>query len=87
MGTIRDVTGLAAAYVLARLLDEPATGVVTHQHDVCLRAEDDTFTRRPLTAREHRPHVPFPAAVAPFEAGTKATGPSCHRSAHGAARG
>ncbi|WP_230993482.1 NAD(P)-binding protein [Streptomyces endocoffeicus] len=32
LGTIRDVTSLSAAYILARLLDTPATGVITHQH-------------------------------------------------------
>jgi len=66
MGTVRDVTSLAAAYVLARLLREPAVGVVTHEHDVYLQAPDETFARRPLTAREGCPHAPSsPAALAP----------------------
>ncbi|GHB61721.1 hypothetical protein GCM10010377_60890 [Streptomyces viridiviolaceus] len=65
MGTVRDVTSLAAAYVLARLLREPAVGVVTHEHDVYLQAPDETFARRPLTAREGCPHAPSsPAALA-----------------------
>jgi Trk K+ transport system NAD-binding subunit len=56
MGTIRDVTSLAAAYVLARLLGEPATGVVAHQHDICVQTDEDTFVHWPLTARERCPH-------------------------------
>ncbi len=34
MGTIRDVTGMAAGYVVARLLGQPVAGVVAHQDGV-----------------------------------------------------
>lgn len=57
MGTVRDVTGLAAAYVLARLLDEPAGGVIAHRHDIYLQRPDETFTPWPLTTRDHCPHL------------------------------
>lgn len=56
MGTIRDVTSLAAAYVLAHLLQEPATAVVAHRHDIYLQTPDGKFTPWPLTAHEHCRH-------------------------------
>ncbi|MET8811556.1 NAD(P)-binding protein [Streptomyces sp. NPDC004549] len=64
MGTVRDVTSLAAAYVLARLLREPVTGVVAHQHDICLQTDEETFVPFPLTSRDHCPH-PGGTASAP----------------------
>ncbi|WP_330461487.1 NAD-binding protein [Streptomyces sp. NBC_00820] len=65
MGTIRDVTSLAAAYVLARLLREPVTGVVAHQHDVCLQTDEETFVHWPLTSRDRCPHTPGATSSAP----------------------
>ncbi|MGA5319543.1 NAD-binding protein [Streptomyces seoulensis] len=57
MGTVRDVTSLAAAYVLARLLGEPVTGVVAHENGICLETAEETFVPWPLTARERCAHV------------------------------
>ncbi|MGW0999008.1 potassium channel family protein [Streptomyces sp. NPDC002523] len=57
MGTIRDVTSLAAAYVLARLLGEPVTGVVAHRHGICVQTDEETFVPWPLTSRERCPHA------------------------------
>lgn len=62
MGTVRDVTSLAAGYVLARLLDEPADGVIAHQSDIYLQRPDETFVRWPLTTRDHCPHPQTGAA-------------------------
>lgn len=63
MGTVRDVTSLAAGYVMARLLDEPASGVIAHQHDIYLQRPDATFLRWPLTARDHCHHPQTTATV------------------------
>ncbi|MGW0734742.1 potassium channel family protein [Streptomyces sp. NPDC002851] len=57
LGTIRDVTSLAAVYVLARLLGQPATSVVAHRHRVFVDAPDEGFTPWPLAAREGCSHV------------------------------
>ncbi|NUS54474.1 MAG: NAD-binding protein [Streptomycetaceae bacterium] len=57
MGTVRDVTSLAAAYVLARLLDEPTRGVIAHHHEIYLQRPDATFTHWPLTTRDLCPHL------------------------------
>jgi voltage-gated potassium channel Kch len=51
LGTIRDVTSLSAGYVLARLLDTPATGVVAHQHRMSVHLPTDSFEPWPLAAR------------------------------------
>lgn len=57
LGTIRDVTSLSAAYVLARLLDTPATGVIAHQHRMFVQLPADTFEPWPLAARTGCAHV------------------------------
>ncbi|WP_113702589.1 potassium channel family protein [Nonomuraea lactucae] len=57
LGTIRDVTSLAAAYVLARLLGDPATGVVAHRHRIFVRSPGGTFAPWPLAARDGCSHV------------------------------
>ncbi|GAB2521234.1 potassium channel family protein [Nocardiopsis aegyptia] len=57
LGTIRDVTSLSAAYVLARLRGVPATGVITHGHEVSVRLPDGGFAPWPLAAREGCAHV------------------------------
>lgn len=57
LGTIRDVTSLAAAYILARLLDTPATGVIAHQHRMFVQLSPDTFEPWPLAARHGCAHV------------------------------
>ncbi|WP_436791173.1 potassium channel family protein [Yinghuangia sp. YIM S10712] len=63
MGTVRDVTGLAAGYVLARLLGEPAAGVIEYRHHIHLQRPDDSFVRWPLATGDHCPHRrPEPAA-------------------------
>ncbi|MEU8136917.1 NAD(P)-binding protein [Streptodolium elevatio] len=56
LGTVRDVTGLAAGYVLARLVDEPVGGVIAHEHDIYLQRPDETFTPWPLTTRDDCRH-------------------------------
>ncbi len=57
LGTIRDVTSLSAAYVLARILGTPATGVVAHQHRIFVELPAGTFTPWPLAARQGCAHV------------------------------
>jgi Trk K+ transport system NAD-binding subunit len=57
LGTIRDVTSLSAAYVLARLLGTPATGVIAHQHRMFVQLPADTFAPWPLAARQGCTHV------------------------------
>ncbi|MER5217101.1 NAD(P)-binding protein [Streptomyces sp. NPDC002838] len=57
LGTIRDVTSLSAAYVLARLLDTPATGVIAHRHHMFVELPADTFAPWPLAARQGCSHV------------------------------
>lgn len=57
LGTIRDVTSLSAAYVLARLRGVPATGVIAHRHEVSVRLPDGTFAPWPLAARDGCAHV------------------------------
>jgi voltage-gated potassium channel Kch len=57
LGTIRDVTSLSAAYVLARLLGGQVTGVIAHQHEVSVRLPDGTFAPWPLAARQGCAHV------------------------------
>ncbi|WP_216589129.1 potassium channel family protein [Streptomyces brasiliscabiei] len=57
LGTIRDVTSLSAAYVLARLLGTPATGVIAHRHRTFVELPTDTFTPWPLAARQGCSHV------------------------------
>ncbi|WP_326719326.1 NAD-binding protein [Streptomyces sp. NBC_00243] len=56
MGTVRDVTSLAAAYVLARLLRERVVGVIAHQDDVYVQAAGGAFERRVLSGREGCQH-------------------------------
>ncbi|MFD3586865.1 NAD-binding protein [Streptomyces sp. NPDC058683] len=58
MGTIRDVTGMAAAYVVSRLLGELVTGVVAHEEHVYLWSSDGTFVRSVLSAQERCTHPP-----------------------------
>ncbi|WP_417159170.1 dihydropteroate synthase [Streptomyces gilvifuscus] len=58
MGTIRDVTGMAAAYVVARLLGEPVAGVVAHQEGVYRQSPDDKFSRSVLSAQARCRHPP-----------------------------
>ncbi len=48
LGTIRDVTSLSAAYVLARLLGAPAIGVIAHQHRIFVELPADNFAPWPL---------------------------------------
>ncbi|MCF1595860.1 hypothetical protein [Streptomyces muensis] len=57
LGTIRDVTSLSAAYVLARLLDTPATGVIAHQHRMFIQLPTGAFAAWPLAARHGCAHV------------------------------
>jgi len=57
MGTIRDVTGMAAGYVVARLLGQPVAGVVAHQDGVFLQNPDDTFSRSVLSAQARCEHL------------------------------
>ncbi|WP_433461836.1 potassium channel family protein [Spirillospora sp. CA-128828] len=57
LGTIRDVTSLSAAYVMARLLDTPATGVIACQHNMFVQLSADTFASWPLAARHGCVHV------------------------------
>ncbi|MEV0743477.1 NAD(P)-binding protein [Streptomyces sp. NPDC050549] len=57
MGTVRDVTGMAAAYIVARLLGQPLAGVVAHQDDVFLQNPDDTFSRSVLSAQARCEHL------------------------------
>ncbi|MFD5128865.1 potassium channel family protein [Streptomyces olindensis] len=57
LGTIRDVTSLSAAYVLARLLGTEATGVIAHQHRMYVELPTDTFAPWPLAARQGCAHV------------------------------
>ncbi|MFK0287452.1 NAD-binding protein [Streptomyces sp. NPDC090499] len=56
MGTVRDVTGMAAAYVVARLLGEPVTGVVVHQDHIYLHDSGDSFRRSELPAQTRCGH-------------------------------
>ncbi|MFB4314948.1 potassium channel family protein [Actinomadura sp. 21ATH] len=63
LGTIRDVTSLAAAYVLARLLGRPATGVAAHRHRVFVETPEDGFAPWPLAAREGCCQVGVPVTV------------------------
>jgi hypothetical protein len=71
MGTIRDVTGMAAAYVVARLLGEPVAGVVAHEEHVYLWSSDDTFVRSVLSAQARCTHPPREALGRRFaDAGT-----------------
>ncbi|XRQ08935.1 potassium channel family protein [Actinomadura welshii] len=63
LGTIRDVTSLAAAYVLARLLGRPATGVTAHRHRVFVETSGDGFEVWPLAARVGCCHVDVAVSV------------------------
>ncbi|MGV9854775.1 hypothetical protein ACWDWU_39390 [Streptomyces sp. NPDC003442] len=65
LGTIRDVTSLSAAYILARLLDTPATGVITHQHRTYVELPADSFTPWPLAARQGCSHVDITSSRRP----------------------
>lgn len=56
LGTIRDVTSLAAGYVLARLLGEPVDGVIAHEHNIFLQRTDGSYTSWHLTTKDHCPH-------------------------------
>ncbi|MEU9343479.1 NAD(P)-binding protein [Streptomyces sp. NPDC048278] len=56
MGTVRDVTGMAAAYVVARLLGEPVAGVVAHREYIYLHDTEDYFRRGELPARARCGH-------------------------------
>ncbi|WP_329281971.1 NAD-binding protein [Streptomyces sp. NBC_01451] len=58
MGTIRDVTGMATAYVVARLLGEPVAGVVPHPEGVYRQSPDGGFSRGALSARTRCRHLP-----------------------------
>ncbi|MFJ9541408.1 potassium channel family protein [Streptomyces sp. NPDC101225] len=70
MGIIRDVTGMAAAYVVARLLGEPAAGVVAHGGGVYLQDPDSSFGRSALSAEGRCGHLatkpPDPLASIPI---------------------
>ncbi|MDI3406449.1 potassium channel family protein [Streptomyces cavernicola] len=57
LGTVRDVNSLAAAYVLARMLGTPATGVIAHRHRTLVQLPAGTFEPWPLAARRGCAHV------------------------------
>ncbi|WP_246096113.1 NAD-binding protein [Streptomyces botrytidirepellens] len=57
LGTIRDVTSLSAAHILARLMDIPATGVIEHQHRTFVELPADGFAPWPLAARQGCSHM------------------------------
>ncbi|MFM9371930.1 potassium channel family protein [Streptomyces sp. Da 82-17] len=57
LGTVRDVNSLAAAYVLARMLGTPATGVIAHRHRTLVQLPTGTFEPWPLAARRGCAHV------------------------------
>ncbi|MFD7984248.1 potassium channel family protein [Kitasatospora indigofera] len=57
LGTIRDVTSLAAAYVLARLLERPAAGVIAYQHGMFVELPGEGFVAWPLAARQGCSHI------------------------------
>lgn len=57
LGSICDVTSLSAAYLLARLMGIPATGVIAYQHRVFVELSADSFTPWPLAARQGCCHV------------------------------
>lgn len=57
LGAVRDVTSLAAAYVLARMLGTPATGVIAHRHRTLVQLPAGTFELWPLAARRGCAHV------------------------------
>ncbi|WP_405577744.1 potassium channel family protein [Streptomyces sp. NBC_01190] len=57
MGTVRDVTTMAAAYVLAGFLRAPASAVISDHHDIYVQLADGTFVRTSLTGREHCGHA------------------------------
>lgn len=57
LGIIRDVTSLSAAYVLARLLGAPATGVIADRHRMFVELPADVFEPWPLAARRGCAHV------------------------------
>ncbi|GAA4982761.1 NAD(P)-binding protein [Kitasatospora paranensis] len=63
LGTIRDVTSLAAAYVLARLLGKPAIGVVAHRHGIFVESHGESFTAWPLAARKGCLHIDVAASA------------------------
>ncbi|MFE3110783.1 potassium channel family protein [Kitasatospora indigofera] len=63
LGTIRDVTSLAAAYVLARLSGKPATGVVAHRHGTFVESPEEGLTAWPLAAREGCSHIDVVASA------------------------
>lgn len=63
MGTVRDVTSLAASYVLARLRAEPAMSVVAHREDIYVQAPDDTFRLSMPTGHDRCVHLPRMAAT------------------------
>ncbi|MFE8012314.1 NAD-binding protein [Streptomyces antibioticus] len=58
LGAVRDVTSLAAAYVVARLLRERVTGVVAHRDDVYVQAPKGTFDKRVVSGGERCRHPP-----------------------------
>ncbi|MFF5142965.1 NAD-binding protein [Streptomyces sp. NPDC013157] len=60
MGTVRDVTGMAAAYVVARLLGEPVAGVVAHREHIYLHDSEGSFRRSELPARARCGHPSVP---------------------------
>ncbi|MEU0842621.1 NAD-binding protein [Streptomyces sp. NPDC005962] len=69
VGSIRDVTSLAAAYITARLRGGQAAGVLAYKHDVYVEAQDATFAKWPLAARDLCPHVDVAVSTAPAEGG------------------
>ncbi|MCI3275318.1 NAD(P)-binding protein [Streptomyces cylindrosporus] len=74
MGTIRDVTGMAAAYVVARLRGEPVAGVVAHQGHIHLQSPDDTFSTGVPRDRARCAHPPAgPTAALPWPPGRAIT--------------
>lgn len=58
MGTVRDVTSLAATYVVARLLRERVVSVVTHRDNVYVQAPKGSFDQRVLSGSERCRHPP-----------------------------
>ena len=56
LGVVRDVNRLAAAYVLARLLREPATGALVDEDQIFIEIDEERFAAWPLAARDECGH-------------------------------
>ncbi|MEV8541881.1 NAD-binding protein [Streptomyces sp. NPDC051572] len=73
VGVVRDITGLAAGHVVARLCAEPVGDVVAHRDEIRLRDTSGVWRRSALAGHDRCAHVEGPRRTPGDEIGPPRT--------------